>query len=232
MYTEIEEVFIEQAQFRKSRFRMLLFAVLVFIAYVWVASKINTDLLLMLWALGSLIFFFGSVYGWLLFSIRKVKEFNKKQFWDVYYVIELYHKRNHDADIAVLKRALEEHHIDTKAKMEEAIRHYQMLIPRNVKSGSSWLSVLSLAIAVIALLVSGDVLFKEPYMEIASMMFWIIISLYMMYLLINKGVLWLFGSIELYKRLEASISEIYMQMPEETSPSSVTAGKRKRKYGR
>ena len=113
------------------------------------------------------------------------------------------------------------------------MHHYRALLPRNIKSHSAWLSVAAFAISVVAILFN-DTFFNsnqyEEYLKIAAMLFVIILLVYAIFLMINVSVFQMFGRTELYKRLEASITEIYINTPDEETRVLKKTSLRKYKY--
>ena len=229
MYTKIETEFKSESKLRLFQGAVIVFLILTLFLYVWIADDEwflkNYFLAIALYYIG----FFVFIYVFLLIC---VKGFHRKRFWNISWIVAEYRQKMHRHDIAILKIILEEHGVDSRKKTLEAIRHYQALLPRNVVSNSSWLSVFAVAISVVALVLSDNFLQYESYWQMALVITALILTLYAIYLILNRGIFQLFGAAELYKRLEASISEIYMNMPEETQLSSTTAGKRKRKHRR
>ena len=62
------------------------------------------------------------------------------------------------------------------------------------------------------------------------MLFFIILLVYAVFLMLNVSVFQMFGRTELYKRLEASITEIYINTPDEETRVLKKTSLRKYKY--
>ena len=139
----------------------------------------------------------------------------------------------HKQDIKILKKILNDNNVKSKDNIKEVMHHYRALLPRNIKSHSAWLSVAAFAISVIAILLNDTFLNSnqyEEYLKIAAMLFFIILLVYAVFLMLNVSVFQMFGRTELYKRLEASITEIYINTPDEETRVLKKTSLRKHKY--
>ena len=154
--------------------------------------------------------FYIGVYVFIITKVCKSEDFHWKNVMDIEINTKLYQIQTHDKDIGILKIILKEHNVNTRPKQLEAIRHYQALIPRNIIGGSSFISVLAFAISIIALILDDKVYYNEENLKFIFTFLFVVSLIYLIFYLFNKNIFKLFGSAELYKRLESSISEIYM----------------------
>ena len=154
--------------------------------------------------------FYIGVYVFVITKVCKLEGFSWKNIMDIERNTKLYQIRTHDKDIELLKDILKEHNINTRPKQLEAIRHYQALIPRNIVGGSSFISVLAFSISIIALILDDKVYYNEENLKSIFAFLFVVSLIYLIFYFLNKNIFRLFGSAELYKRLESSISEIYM----------------------
>ena len=114
-------------------------------------------------------------------------------------------------DIKILVKILKDNSINTRPKTLEAIRHYQTLIPRNLEITSQVISVIAIAISLIALIFDDKIFYSAENLAIALVFFILIIILYLAFRSYNKILLKMFGKYEFYKRLELTLSDIYMR---------------------
>ena len=99
--------------------------------------------------------------------------------------------------------------INTRPKVEEAIRHYQCLLPKRVSQTGQLLSILAFVISTLALLTSETVL---QSVENVSFILGIILTVVIIYIavrLIEKNIFRIFGKDALYTRIEDSLAEIF-----------------------
>ena len=233
MYLRIEEKFIQESKLRMSQILFVLFGLFSSIIYVFAFYDwIMANYLLAVTILA--IAFYLIVY---LFILTYVKVSNKKfsllLFWNVPKVIEMYKQNMHEQDIKVLKNILLDNNVKSKEDIREVMHHYRALLPRSIKSHSAWLSVAAFAISVVAFFLNDTFLKSNEYTEylkIGGMIFVSIILVYAVFLMLNVSVFQMFGKDELYKRLEASITEIYINTLDEETKVLKKPSLRKYKY--
>ena len=229
MYNTIEETFIKESQLRRSQSLLILFSVLLMlIEYFWVFDWLNHQYWLIAFITLFIVLIF--VYSFLLFYLKiNNKGFSLKQAWNIPKVIQLYKQTIHDQDIEILDDILYKNNVTTKEGLKEVMYHYRALLPRSIQTHASWLSVAAFAVSVVALVLSDNFVSSKEYLQIGGLIFLIILLLYGSYCLINTQVIQLFGKTELYKRLESSVTEIYLRTLE--PKEKVVIKKRKlRKY--
>ena len=218
MYSKIEDKFIQESKLIMSQILFLLFLIAYaafYVLFLYDCMMKNYFLSMTIMA----VVFYLIVYLFVLIYLKvKRKDFSLKIFWNVPKVIEIYKQNMHEQDIEILKKILNENNVKSKDNTKEVMHHYRALIPRNIKTHSAWLSVAAFAISAIAVILNDTFLQSAEYLEylkIAGMLFSIILLLYAAYRILNVFLLQIFGKDELYKRLEASITEIYINTPDE-----------------
>ena len=218
MYSKIEDKFIQESKLIMSQILFLLFLLAYVTFYVlffydWMMKKYFLSMTIVVVVFYLIVYLFVLVY----LKVNR-KDFSLKIFWNVLKVIEIYKQNMHEQDIEILKKILNENNVKSKDNIKEVMHHYRALIPRNIKTHSAWLSVAAFAISVIAVILNDTFLQSAEYVEYlknAGMLFFIILFLYAAYRILNVFLLQIFGKDELYKRLEASITEIYINTPDE-----------------
>ena len=217
MYSKIEEKFIQESKLRMSQLLFVLFLILlstiyVLLLYDWIISNYLLAITIMAIAFYSIIYLFVVFY----LKVSK-KSLSLGMFWKINTVIEMYKQNMHEQDIKILKKILNDNNVKSKESIKEVLHHYRALLPRNIKSHSAWLSVAAFAISVIAFLLNDTFLQSNEYAEylkIGGMIFVSILLVYAVFLMLNASVFQMFGKDELYKRLESSITEIYINIPD------------------
>ena len=232
MYLKIKERFKQESKLRMSQILFGLFLISSYMFYVgllydWILNNY-------LFALVAFTFvFYLIVYLFVVFYLKvSNNRFSLKTFWNIPKVIEMYKQNMHEHDIKILKKILNDNNVKSKENIKEVMHHYRALRPRNIKSHSAWLSVAAFAISVIAFLLNDTFLQSNEYTEylkIGGMIFVSILLVYAVFLMLNASVFQMFGKDELYKRLEASITEISINTPNEEMPNSKKMRLRKHK---
>ena len=218
MYSKIEEQFKQESKLRMSQILFVLFSLFsstmyVIFFYDWIMKNYLFAVAVLAVAFYLIVYLFVLIY--LKVSSNK---FSLKMFWNVPKVIDSYKQNMHKQDIKMLKKILNDNNVKSKDNIKEVMHHYRVLLPRNIKSHSAWLSVAAFAISVIAILLNDTFLNSnqyEEYLKIGGMIFVSILLIYAAFLMLNVSVFQIFGKDELYKRLEASITEIYINTPDE-----------------
>ena len=210
MYLKIEEEFKKKSLLRRSQIAFLGIYFLLAFLLAWFCMKYVADNRIWLYILLYGVAFYIGVYIFIITKVCKSEDFHWKNIMDIEINTKLYQMQTHDKDIEILKIILKEHNVNTRPKQLEAIRHYQALIPRNIIGGGSFISVLAFAISIIALILDDKVYYNEENLKFIFTFLLAVSIIYLIFYLLNKNIFKLFGSAELYKRLESSISEIYM----------------------
>ena len=230
MYLKIEERFKQESKLRMSQILFALFLISSYMLYVgllydWILNNYLFALVAFTFA------FYLIVYLFVVFYLKvSNNRFSLKTFWNIPKVIEMYKQNMHEQDIKILKKILNDNNVKSKENIKEVMYHYRTLLPRNIKSHSAWLSVAAFAISVIAFLLNDTFLQSNEYTEylkIGGMIFVSILLVYAVFLMLNASVFQMFGKDELYKRLEASIAEIYINTPDESAIVSKKTSLRK-----
>lgn len=214
MYINIEKEFVESSITRKYRKYYTVGAIILFTILIVITSKMvdNFEIFVLM---------IISFLGWLTFSLicyivilyilLKNQKITYKDFLKIDENRYKYKNLIHSQDILILIEILKSNGINTRHKVGEALRHYQCMIPRNVVSQNQFSNILALTISILAFFCSDIVFHSE---EIVQLSFLIILFVAMAYFMV-KGIdmyfFRFFGTNELYKRLELSISEIYMK---------------------
>ena len=217
MYSKIEEQFKQESKLRMSQMLFVLF--LLFLSTMYVIFFYDWIMKNYLFAVAVLaVAFYLIVYLFVLIYLKvSSNKFSLKTFWSIPKAIEMYKQNMHEQDIKILGEILNDNNVKSKDNIKEVMHHYRALLPRNIKSHSAWLSVAAFAISVIAFLLNDTFLQSNEYTEylkIGGMIFVSILLVYAVFLMLNASVFQMFGKDELYKRLEASITEIYINTPD------------------
>ena len=214
MYLKIEKEFKKKSKNRKSQLLFVLgvfgystILSIVITFFVGLDENIGTYLLIMT---GSLIPFFIGCYIVILVKIGKIEKIPFKNIFGVDENKNKYHQIIHEEDIKILSGILKENNINTRPKVQEAIRHYQCLLPRKIVSSGQLLAILAFTISVMALLFSEPIMASIGNVQVVLEIILSVIIIYAAIRIIEKNYFRCFGNNELYVRLEASLSEIFM----------------------
>lgn len=214
MYLQIENEFKENSRIRSSQILFIVGAILFvlinssFLDQIRASNFTNEYYLLVF--LGDTFLFYFICYLFVFFKGTDKRYRSVKNFISVHKTIHAYQDKLHEKDISILKEILQDYNIDTRPKVEEAIRHYQCLLPRKVSQTGQLLSILALVVSILALLVSEMVSQSVENVEFILGIILTVIIIYIVVRLIEKNVFRIFGKDALYTRIEDSLSEIFM----------------------
>ena len=228
MYSKIEKDFKAYEQSSTLDWIIiisLIISIPVFAIILWNATWIAYVIMTLIYSSVILV----SAYLWVFFYLRKYSKDKTpwRSFLKFVSNTKKYQKLLHDNDINLLKEILDENKVNTKEKRLIAIQHYQSLIPRNINSGGTALSILAFAVSVLALILNETFL---DNIKVAIVIFVLIVMICFLAHMVNKHILQSFGKVELYKRLENSITEIYINTPDEETRVLKKPSLRKHKY--
>lgn len=214
MYLRIEKEFKKKSKNRKYQ---LLFVLGVFIYSftlsnvlvlgVGLEKSIGTYILI---TFSSLIPFYLVCYGVILLTVKKYEKISFSQILDIENIKNKYQEIIYKEDIKILTEILKQNKINTRPKVQETIRHYQCMLPRRIESTGKLLTILAFAISIMALLFSDTVISSMKNVQVIFVIVFVVVVMYWGIHIIEKNYFRIFGKEELYIRLEASLSEIFM----------------------
>ncbi len=214
MYLQIEEEFKKRSKTRNAQalfvLGVILFALICTTLLDKITGKDNYEICYAIILLLGMFIFYTICYTFIFVIGLSKKQRSFKQFFKIKDTIHSYQEKLHSDDIKILQEILEKHKINTRPKVEEAIKHYQCLLPRKISQTGQLLSILAFVISTLALLVSETVL---QSVENVGFILGIILTVTIIYLsvrLIEKNIFRIFGKDALYMRIEDSLSEIFM----------------------
>ena len=218
MYLRIEKEFKKRSKHRKTQLRFVVGAFtfatilsLLFSSNLFAMVKNNKLDANYIWftLLGMLPFLF-ICYIYMAISIRKYTKLSIKNIFDLDFVQEQYKEMIHKEDLKILCEILKDNHINTRPKVQETIRHYQCLLPRKVSTSGTLLSILAFTVSTLALIFSESVWNSATTLAIVFVLVLAVILIYGVIIMIDKFYFKALGNDALYTRLEASLSEIFM----------------------
>ncbi|MBO4539899.1 MAG: hypothetical protein J5781_06440 [Clostridia bacterium] len=217
MYKEIEE------EFRKKSIKLLdgrifcIFATIMFI----VTSVVLLILPYEYWVKLLICVAFMAVYiiscfAYICFRVKRILKIprwrdciNFSKIWNDYKITVCKQDKEN------LTKIIENKGINTRIEIQEAIRHYQNLIPRRVISGGYLTSIFALVISVLSFMIADNNKTDDPkqLFLLIVVLLCVIAIYYFMFKTINESLLKYFGKYALYERLETALSEIYVNYP-------------------
>lgn len=215
MYTEITEKFKSDCRELNNMTMFILVPIMLFIIAIAVSISLHNnaciDWLAPVLILLATVFSLLNYYLIVLFSIKNEPQFSKKNFWSIVSMVELYQEVMHKKDIKILINILKNAGVNTRPKVLEVLRHYQICLPRKIIGGSQIISILALKISTLAFVFS-DILsmsFESQIMTLIIIMF--VLFIYLFGYVLNKRIFHYFGEAALYIRIESAVSEIWMK---------------------
>lgn len=213
MYSQIENEFKDKSKLRLSQILFVMYTIIFSILCMFFLWKIIElpDICIVFFIVVAIVVFFMGCYIFMFFKAITKKQRSIKIFLKVFTILNEYDKKIHDDDIKILRDILKKHNIDSQYKMEEAIRHYQCILPRRVSQSGITLSIFSIVVAVIALFTNETIIASSENIVFLIAFLLIAIMILIILSLIVDCVYRFFGRDALYIRLEDSLSEIFMQ---------------------
>lgn len=215
MYTEITEKFKSDCRELNNMTMFILVPIMLFIIAIAVSISLHNnaciDWLAPVLILLATVFSLLNYYVIVLFSIKNEPQFSKKNFWSIVSMVKLYQEVMHKKDIKILINILKNAGVNTRPKVLEVLRHYQICLPRKIIGGSQIISILALTISTLAFVFS-DILsmsFESQIMTLIIIMF--VLFIYLFGYVLNKRIFHYFGEAALYIRIESAVSEIWMK---------------------
>ena len=218
MYLRIEEEFKEQSEYRNNQILFFIISIIFFAGLYYACNPLYgkiyynkpIEFLDVLYPLLVIILFFGVCYIYIFYRCTKSFSLQFKDFFKLNQIINKYQEFMHTEDIKTLRNILKNYNINTRPKLQETIRHYQCLLPRKIIAEGQLLTILALAISIIALLFSEPFVTSESNIEALFVILLTVIIGYSVIQFIAKNILKIFSKEALYSRMEASLSEIFM----------------------
>lgn len=213
MYEEIERSFKENSQYRKNQiqFSFIIFLYSFIIGFVSVNYLNKLKGWIILIEIGGIIILLLTLLLMVYIKLKKCGDLQIKDFKHPLIIFLKYKLYIDKVDISILKELLIKNGINTRPKVLEALRHYQILVPRKIAPSSQIISILALTISTLALIMNDKLYYSSQNINAVFIIIIMVLILYFVFRIINGEVLRLFGKNEFYKRLEASLSEIYMK---------------------
>ena len=214
MYLQIENKFKKNSKIRISQLLFIAGVLLIAIICSMISKLIKSeenywDFYALILLIGSFVFYVICYVFMFFIGLTKDKR-TIKAFFSIGETIQAYQNRLHEEDIKILKAILEEHKINTRPKIEEAIKHYQCLLPRKISQTGQLLSILAFVISTLALLVSETVIASAENVGFILGIIFMITIFYALVRFIEKNIFRVFGKDAFYTRIEDSLSEIFM----------------------
>ena len=218
MYLQIEEEFKQQSEYRNNQILIFLVSIIFFVGLYYACNPLygkiyynkSIEFLDILYPVLTIFLFFATCYVYIFIRVKKCFSLHLKDFFNISQILNKHQEFMHKEDIKALQDILKSHSINTRPKVQEAIRHYQCLLPRKVISNGQLLAILAFATSIIALLFSEPFLHSDSSLDIILFILTIVTIFYLIIQFVSTNILKIFSKDALYTRLEASLSEIFM----------------------
>ena len=212
MYKQIENEFVNGSKERKNK---ILFVILtLIIASITAVPLVKVDA--PIWSFlvagaGEAILLLIISYIYMYFSLGKNQR-KELGFLKILSVLAVYQSEVHAKDLILLIDIAAKHHINTTEKIQEAIRHYQNLLPRKVLSGGTWLSICALSVSIAAFISVESQASVSAHLEVLVVVLVVLLVLYFACKVIGEELFQIFGKHAMYERLEAAFSEFFFSV--------------------
>lgn len=145
---------------------------------------------------------------------KKKKSFRAKDYFHLKRVLNSL-KDISKKDVQILVPLLKRYGINTRPKVQEADKHYQILLLRKSKNGFAILSIISLAISIASIILSAlNYKSGKDLIVLLIVLLSLIICVTLVCILIKiiyRTICYNLSEYALYERIEAALSEIWMK---------------------
>ena len=138
MYYSIEKEFKKKSWYKRD----LIFILLLSISYMILAVALSVLFGSVLFSYGLTLLIVPTQYTYIFFIVKKYSKFSVK-YWNLKSNVEKYIDEKESRDVVLLAHICKKNSINTRAKVSEAIRHYQILLPRNIIGSGIFLSLVA-----------------------------------------------------------------------------------------
>ena len=215
MYKKIEEEF--KAKSIRLRDRCLFSICIIFMPIIEIIIICQIPIkkypLVFISTIPIVLIFYILCYLYICISVSKLNENKWYDYFKFNKIWKIYLKNTQKQDIKTLTAIIEEKGINTRSEIQEAIRHYQCLLPRKVISGGMLLSILALAISILSFIIAAQIDDIEYSIKLIIQIFTVITIFYYAIKTMNETLFKFFGKYTLFERIEAALSEIYVKYP-------------------
>jgi hypothetical protein len=206
MYYNIEKEFKKNSYYKKD----LVFVLILLLSYIMLAIIIGS-LLNSVWYSYGLIPLIIPVQYTYIYHITK-KNFNfPVKYWDLKRNVQIYMNERKSRDTKLLIKVCEKNGINSRPKVLEAIRHYQVLVPRNIIGSGMFLSLIAVIISVVAFSFNENNVISSERFQLIMALFLLATILYALFKFTINQITSSFGRKALYRKMEDILSLIYFQ---------------------
>lgn len=206
MYYCIEKEFKKNAWYKRD----LWFILILSISYMILAIALSAIFGSIWYSYGLTLLIVPIQYTYIFLIVKKYCNLNVK-YWKMKSNIQIYVEERKSRDAKLLADICKKNSINTRPKVLEAIRHYQILVPRNIIGSGVFLSLVAIIISVIAFSFNENNTISSERFQLMMSIFLLVGILYAFFKLTVEQFASSFGSKALYQRMEDILSTIYFQ---------------------
>lgn len=207
MYPRIEIDFKARSRYKKDT----TFIVITYIGYTILALVLISALDNSIYSYLASILILIAVYLYTFWNLKKIDNKSIVKFWNFRQTIRSYVNARNEADLKLLISICKENSIDTRPKILEALRHYQLLVPRNIIGSGVFLSLAAIIISMFAFVYDESSGVSSERLQFMFSAVLIIALLYWSYKAASKQILSIYGSVAFFKSMEDMLSTIYFK---------------------
>lgn len=211
MYKKIENEFLQESYFKKAdKIIILVYIFPILFCLISMIFRFNNKILFVIIYILLLVLCALFLYVILFINLKKFKNKRNKTFFNIFHNISKYKEYVHEEDILTLTIILEKYEIK-QTILIEMINHYRHLIPINIRRTNDMLPFVSLIVSLVALF-STD-FYTNNIINVVNAIAIIGFSLLMYFCAksVKSFMHLILGKEDLYRKLEATLSEIYIQ---------------------
>lgn len=203
MYYSIESEFKKNSWHKRD----LRFILILSISYIVLSILFSATFGSIWYSYGLTLLIVPAQYTYIFFLLKKYCNTQVK-YWKIKRTFQLYISERKARDTNLLAEICKKNSINTRPKVLEAIRHYQILIPRNIIGSGVFLSLVAIIISIVAFSFDDNTISSERFQLMMSI-FLLVAILYTFFKFTIDQFASSFGTKALYKRMEDILSTIY-----------------------
>ena len=218
MYSQIFQKFNSKLTDRKLDVQIniitSIFSIIIITSIIMLSIFTKSWIAILLCDLSLLICLFLAIYIAVFESVNKKIKINAKDFFNMKKIFNLLGTAQ-PKDTEILIEILKETEINTRPKVQEAIRYFQNILIRKTHKGIDFLPILSIAISIMGIATSSLVVASTKDWLFFFIVFtvFVILSLCICIFakMIYKTAYYSTSEYAVYERIEIALSEIWMK---------------------
>lgn len=207
MYSRLENEFKSRSWYKRDTNFIIILYVVSLVIFFSIALILGS-----IWySYGATVIILVALYGYAFIILHREQANKNIKFHAIKTVIHTYIKTRKEAELLLLVKVCKENSINTRPKILEAIKHYQVLVPRNIIGSGVFLSLVAMILSIFAFAYDESNALSSSRLQFMFSVFFLVSILYGFFKYTSDQILSIFGMKAFYKRMEDLLSTIYFQ---------------------